>query len=163
MVGWSVVMSTSQGHRDTTSSTCRGFDLSLCLNVFWSSPAYAAWQLGRIIIMQGASYCPVCISSVMSKLVNINKHDSQAASETLLQQESNESAEPLRNTAVSSKRTFRTSKYTDIMKACEGLRLMSHKLLESATSVFFCKSMREVNVSSHDAFGKRSPDGWIIN
>lgn len=47
----------------------------------------------------------------------------------------------------------------EIMKACKGLGLMSHKLLESATSVFFCKSMREINVSSHDAFGKLSPDG----
>lgn len=87
MVGCPVIMATSQDHRDITSSACRGFDLSLCLNIFWSSPAYTAWLLGRIIMMQGASYCPLCILSAMSKLVN--KYDSQAASKTLLQQESN--------------------------------------------------------------------------
>lgn len=89
MVGCSVIMSTSQDHRDITSSACQGLHSSLCLNVFWSSPAYTAWLLGRIIMMQGASFCPLCILSVMSKLVNINKYDSQAASNTPLQQESN--------------------------------------------------------------------------
>lgn len=84
MVGCPAIMATSQDHRDVTS-----FDLSLCLNVFWSSPAYTAWLLGRIIMMLGASYCPLCILSAMSKLVNIHKYDSQAASKTLLQQESN--------------------------------------------------------------------------
>lgn len=39
---------------------------------------------------------------------------------------------------------------------------MSHMQQESATSVFFCKSMREAHVSRHGAFGKLSQTDELL-
>lgn len=39
---------------------------------------------------------------------------------------------------------------------------MSHMQLESATSVFLCKSMREAHVSRHGAFGKLSQTDELL-